>query len=109
MTDEVYLKHIRDCLRRILEYTSAGKSDFLRDTRTQDAVIRNFEVIGEAVKQLSQDFKADWPDVEWKRIAGMRDFLIHVYFGVKLEMVWDVVENYVPALLINVEDALGDR
>ncbi len=91
--DRVYPLHIRDSLHRILEYTSNGRDAFLADTKTQDAVIRNLEIIGEAVKNLSEIHKDLHLDVPWKRIAGMRDLLIHHYFGVKLETVWAVVEG----------------
>lgn len=64
----------------------------------QDAVIRNFEVIGEAVKGLSIPFKDQHPSIPWKQIAGMRDFLIHVYFGVKLETVWQTIAKDLPPL-----------
>ena len=91
--DRVYLLHIRDCLERIAHYTLDGRDAFFADTKTQDAVIRNFEVIGEAVKNLSQTYKNAHPDVPWKRIAGLRDLLIHRYFGVKLDTVWKVIEE----------------
>ncbi len=91
--DRVYLMHIRDCLARIFEYTSEGRDAFLADTKTQDAVIRNLEIIGEAVKNLSKPYKDAHAGIPWKRIAGMRDLLIHRYFGVKLDIVWDVIEK----------------
>lgn len=94
--DRVYLLHIRDSLHRIVEYTASGRDAFLVDTKTQDAVIRNLEIIGEAVKNLSEAHKELHPDVPWKRVAGMRDLLIHHYFGVKLETVWAVVEDELP-------------
>ncbi|MEE9295487.1 MAG: DUF86 domain-containing protein [Phycisphaerae bacterium] len=106
--DRVYLLHIRDCLGRICGYTAEGRAAFFADTRTQDAVIRNFEVIGEAVKNLSQDYKDTHPAVPWKRIAGMRDLLIHHYFGIKLETVWDVIEREVPQLQETIERMLEE-
>jgi uncharacterized protein with HEPN domain len=96
--DRVYLLHIRDCLDRIANYGAGGKAAFLADPRTQDAVIRNLEVIGEAVKNLSQTCKDAQPAIPWKRIAGLRDVLIHGYFGIKLETVWAVVESELPGL-----------
>jgi uncharacterized protein with HEPN domain len=98
--DRVYLLHIRDSLDRIVEYTATGRDAFLADAKTQDAVIRNFEIIGEAVKNLSENRKDAHPDVPWKRIAGMRDLLIHRYFGVKLESVWEVIESELPAFQV---------
>ncbi len=66
---------------------------FLHDTKTQDAIIRNFGIIGEATKGLSKALKERHSEIEWKQISGMRDFLIHVYFGVNLERVWQTVET----------------
>lgn len=104
--DRVYLLHIRDSIDRIRGYTSAGKDDFLRDPKTQDAVIRNLEIIGEAAKRLSDKVRRQDAEVPWKQISGMRDKLIHDYFGVSLELVWDTVEGELPRLGSAVERAL---
>ena len=69
--DRVYLWHIRDCIDRILDYTSGGQAAFLADSKTQDAVIRNLEIIGEAVKNISGDLKSVYPDIPWQRIAAI--------------------------------------
>ncbi len=90
--------HILDSIARIERYTEAGKNAFLADTLIQDAVLRNLEVIGEAVKQLSEEARAAAPEILWRRIAGMRDKLIHDYLGVSLELVWGVVERELPRL-----------
>jgi len=68
------------------------------DRRTQDAVIKNILVIGEAAKSLPEDFKDKHPDIEWRKIAGMRDKLIHHYFGIEKDLVFDVVEDDIPKL-----------
>jgi uncharacterized protein with HEPN domain len=96
--DGVYLAHIRDCLERIGAYTVAGRDTFMADPKTQDAVIRNFEVIGEAAKQITEATRAMALGVPWRRIAGFRDILIHHYFGVSLDEVWLIVEREVPQL-----------
>lgn len=70
-----------------------GKEVFLKDRKTQDAVIRNLEIIGEAVKNIPAEITDRYDHIPWKNIAGMRDRLIHHYFGVNLKMVWGVVEN----------------
>jgi uncharacterized protein with HEPN domain len=105
--DRVYLLHIRDCLERIADYIGPGRAHFFADTRTQDAVLRNLEIIGEAVKNLSAEHRDAYPDIPWKRIAGLRDVLIHGYFGVKLEPVWEVVERELPTFRAAIERMLG--
>lgn len=107
--DRIYLLHMRDALDRILLYTAQGKQTFFADPRTQDAVIRNFEVVGEAVKNLSQSLKVRHATILWKRIAGMRDKMIHEYFGVNLQLVWDAIEQEVPPLRKKIEAILSDR
>lgn len=104
--DRVYLQHIRDCLELITIYTEGGRSYFMTDRKTQDAVIRNLEILGEAVKHLSDTAQRSRPEVPWRRLAGMRDVLIHQYFGVKLDIVWDVIEKEVPKLLDVVDQML---
>lgn len=95
----IYIQHIKDCIERIKSYTEGmDEPSFLKDQLVQDAVIRNFEIIGEATKQLNTDFREKYPNIEWKKIAGMRDKLIHDYIGVDLWAVWGVVENVLPEL-----------
>lgn len=96
--DKVYLLHIRDAIQSIFDYTADGKEVFLKTRLIQDGVIRNLEIIGEAVKNVSDTLKSKYPDVRWKQIAGMRDKMIHQYFGVNLEIVWEVVEKDLPPL-----------
>jgi uncharacterized protein with HEPN domain len=105
--DSIYLLHIRDTLNRIFDYTAGGAENFLQDTKTQDAVVRNLEIIGEAVKHISEKLRAQYPDVPWKRIAGMRDKMIHEYFGVNLQLVWDVVVQELPGLRGRIEQILA--
>jgi len=104
--DRVCLHHVRDACARILDYTTSGRDSFMADPRTQDAVIRNIEIIGEAVKNLSDELRYAHPDVSWKRTAGMRDRVIHAYFGVDLDLVWEVVGTHVPDLKRRVEQLL---
>ena len=96
--DSVYLRHILDSIARIQAYTNRGRDIFFQETLIQDAVLRNLEIIGEAVKRLSASAKQQAPNIPWAQIAGMRDVLIHNYFGVKLDRVWQVVERDLPAL-----------
>lgn len=96
--DRVYLLHIRDAIARIESYTAAGRDGFLTQAMIQDAVIRNLEIIGEAVKNISPGTREKCPEIPWRQIAGMRDVLIHEYFGVRVETIWNVVENRLPEL-----------
>lgn len=105
--DRAPLVHILQALSRIESYASAGAETFNQDTKTQGAIIRNLEVIGEAVKGFSDDIKARHPEIPWKQIAGMRDFLIHVYFGVSLERVWETVQTDLAPLRKAIESELG--
>ncbi len=106
--DRIYLRHILDSINRVESYTDKGKEAFFRESIIQDAVMRNLEIIGEAVKNLSLDFRARHPEIPWARIAGMRDVLIHGYFGVRLETVWNAVENRLPELKQQVETLLAE-
>jgi uncharacterized protein with HEPN domain len=99
----IYLLHMRDAVDRVLRYTARGRSVFLVDVKTQDAVVRNLEIIGEAVKNLPESLKVNHPDIPWKQMAGMRDKVIHEYFGVNLQLVWEVVERELPGLRQKIE------
>jgi uncharacterized protein with HEPN domain len=103
----MYLEHIRECVRRIEEYTSEGRERFMQSGLVQDAVMRNFEIIGEAVKQISDATRRKAPQVPWTRIAGFRDVLIHGYMGVDLDEVWSVVEKHLPELRLATERLLA--
>jgi uncharacterized protein with HEPN domain len=104
--DRIYLLHIRDAIQRIVEYTREGRDAFFARPMIQDAVVRNLEIIGEAVKNLTETLKADHPDIPWKRIAGMRDKMIHEYFGVNLQLVWEAVERDLPPLHSSIDSML---
>ena len=96
--DRVYLRHILDAVEAIAEYTVGGEQVFLENRLVRDGVVRNLEIIGEAVKNLSPGLRADNPEIPWTQIAGLRDVLIHQYFGVDSKIVWLVVKNRLPAL-----------
>ena len=105
--DRVLLEHMRLAITRIREYSSINEEEFLADTKTQDAVIRNFEVLGEAVKGLSGDLRSRHPQMPWRQVAAMRDFLIHVYFGVSLERIWQTIQSDLDGLAEVVETELS--
>jgi uncharacterized protein with HEPN domain len=104
--DRLYLQHIAESISRIESYVSKGRDHFLGCRLVQDAVIRNFEIIGEATKRLSAEFQNSAPEIPWKQIGSFRDVLIHGYFGVDLNQVWGVVEKELPKLGVVVRNAL---
>lgn len=102
--DTAYLKHILDAVSRIEEYILDLEYDnFMVNNLIQDGVIRQLEIIGEATKRLSKEFKDRYPEIPWKDIAGMRDKLIHGYFGVDLDAVWDTAKKDIPGLKGKIE------
>lgn len=104
--DRAYLKHIQDAIAKIQQYTVDGKQEFMTDTKTQDSVIRNLEILGEAVKNLSNTLTKQYPGVPWKQIAGLRDKLIHQYFGVDFQLVWEAVEKDIPKFSAQINQIL---
>jgi uncharacterized protein with HEPN domain len=106
-SDRLYLEHILDSINAIETYIVAGEETFLRERMIQDAVIRNFEIIGEAANRLTPELRATAP-IPWKRIIAFRNRLIHAYWGVDLFLVWDVVQNELPSLKSEAERLLRD-
>lgn len=104
--DHLYLEHIHESILKIMDYTQNGREEFMVNEMAQDAVIRNFEIIGEATKQLSDGIVDQNPEIPWSDMARFRDFLIHHYLGVDLKRVWNVVENHLPDLRDSIEKLL---
>ena len=105
--DTVFLKHILDAINLIEEYLKDKSYEEFKDNRMlQDAVIREIEIIGEAAKNLSKEFRNKHSDIPWRQIAGMRDKLIHGYFGVDLDAIWDTATMDVPSLKERLQEIL---
>ncbi|PKN00005.1 MAG: hypothetical protein CVU78_03240 [Elusimicrobia bacterium HGW-Elusimicrobia-2] len=92
-----YLYDMENALNSISDYVKKSSyKKFIKDKKSQDAVIYNIGILGEAVKNISNDLRKAEPDVAWKNIAGMRDKIIHFYFGVNIDIVWDVAKKKAP-------------
>jgi uncharacterized protein with HEPN domain len=95
----LYIEDILGSIAKIERYTNdINENEFLTDTQIQDSVLRRLEIIGEAVKNIPDDFRNKYPQIPWKRIAGLRDVLIHEYFGVNLRRAWKVAKEDILSL-----------
>jgi len=102
-----YLHDIQDALNRIAEYIQGMSWEgYLHDHKTQDAVVRNLEVIGEATKALSDQLRDRYPDIPWRDMMGARDRLIHHYFGINQEIVWQIVQFDLPGLVFQIDQVI---
>jgi uncharacterized protein with HEPN domain len=105
--DKEFLLDIIEAIKRIELYTNKlSYQDFLQKIETQDAVVRNFEIIGEAVKNISKNLKTKYNNIQWKEIAGMRDKVIHFYFGVNWDIVWGAAKDSLPSFKEKIERIL---
>jgi len=97
---KLYLKDILEAIQKINNYTkNLSFEEFSQNTMVVDAVIRNFEIIGEATKHIPEEIRKSYPEIPWKEMAGMRDKMIHEYFGVDLEIVWKTIKIRLPQIL----------
>jgi len=97
--DKDFIGDIQEAMEAVAGYTRGlTYKTFLEDRKTQDAVVRNFEVMGEAAKNISSAFRGKYPDVPWKEIAGLRDKLIHFYFGIDYKIIWNITRKSLPNL-----------
>ncbi|MBU4534253.1 MAG: DUF86 domain-containing protein [Euryarchaeota archaeon] len=105
----LFLEDILESIQFIDQYIcDLDYSDFINDRKTFDAVLRNLEVIGEAAKNISDQVKSSNDNINWKGMAGMRDKLIHGYFGVDPEIVWETIKNRLPEIKTQIQDLLKD-
>ena len=108
--DVEFLADTKEAVLRINAYTGdLSYEQFLEDKKTQDAVVRNLEIIGEAAKNISEELKKKYPQIRWKDLAGVRDKLIHHYFGVNFDIVWSIVKQELPELLSQLEEILKNE
>ena len=103
----IFVEHILESINNIWDFMkNVGKDGFLKDKEKQSAVIRQIEIIGEVAKNLPDSFKKKYPQIPWQKISGARDKLIHHYFGVDLDAVWDIVKEDLPFLKSQIEKIL---
>ncbi|MBN1450528.1 MAG: DUF86 domain-containing protein [Anaerolineales bacterium] len=105
----LYLDDVQAACERVNKFTRGMSFDeFIRDDRTYHATLRNLEIIGEAIKNISDETKIKYPQVKWRKIAGFRDIVAHDYFGVSDEIVWDVIQNEIPLLTEQIQGIIED-
>ena len=106
--DVVRLRHMLDAAKRAIEFMQGrAKSDLESNEQLSLAVVRLLEILGEAAKNVSEDLRKDYPDIPWRQIAGTRDRLIHGYFDVDLDIVWQIISTDLPVLVAQLEKALS--
>lgn len=107
---DVYLQDILESIEHIQRFLlDVSEDEFYDNVEKQDAVLRRLEIIGEAVKHLPEEMRVNHPNIPWRQIAGMRDIIIHEYFGVTLEMIWIVASDDIPDLKDTVESILNSN
>ncbi len=107
---ELLIEDIIESGNKILNYTAGLSFDgFIKNDMAVDAVIRNFEIIGEAANRLPVEFKEANPDIDWQRIKGFRNRIVHDYFGIDYNIVWMVKESFLPELISRLNRLLGNK
>lgn len=106
----IFVSHIRDSINKIIKYTdNISYEEFVSNDMIQDAVIRQIEILGEASKNLTDDFKNTYNYLSWKQMVGMRNKVIHEYFGVNLKVIWDTVKLEIPGLKTSIEKIITNE
>jgi uncharacterized protein with HEPN domain len=104
-SDRLYTIHIQECIARIQSYVSGiDEEQFMASSLLQDAVIRNLQVLAESTQRLSDDFKIQHSEIEWHKISGLRNILVHDYLGIDSETVWHIISNELSSLQKALED-----
>jgi len=112
MNDRTYTMFINDIIssiKKIREYIeNLSYQEFRQDTKTVDAVLRNLEIIGEASRNIREDVRKKFPNIPWRRMIGLRNIVSHAYFGVDLELIWEIVSKNLPGLEAKIKNMLKD-
>ena len=106
--DRLYLLHISECIATIEEYTEGGEGAFFKDRKTQDAVLRNLQIMAESSQRLSSQLRDSHPEMDWRKIAGFRNVLVHDYLGINIRLVWGIVTRDLPVLKQRISAMLAD-
>ena len=106
----VFLDDILEAARKVLAYTAGlSQVQFFSDRKTVEAVVWNPQIIGEAAKNVPEEIRSRYPDVPWRDMAGLRDIIVHQYFGIKLDVIWKVIQNDLPSVEYQVRDILKQQ
>jgi uncharacterized protein with HEPN domain len=100
------LRDIQEAIERIVKYTSQGRDSFDHDELVQTWVVHHLEIIGEAARSIPQEFKNNYPGIPWRQISRMRNVLIHIYFGIDQDVIWEIVEQDLPVLKVSIDAIL---
>jgi len=106
--DGLHIEHVLECIDRVQTYTRGGREEFFTDIQKQDAVLRNLQVLAESSQRLSDALRARHSEIDWRSLSGFRNVLVHEYFGIRLERVWQIVEEDLPELKLHMETIRGE-
>jgi uncharacterized protein with HEPN domain len=106
--DRLYLVYISECIDRIDSYTADGKTAFINDLKTQDAVLRNLHTLSESVQHISEELRAQYSELDWRAIIAFRNVVVHDYLGIDLNQIWDIIERDLPDLKHTIASMLDE-